>query len=104
MLGELFQVLLPESLQQRDLESCHDGWGHQGVTRTCLLLRRRVYWPKMAPAVRRYIQKCKRCVTANVTEPTPKVPMRHLLAFRPLEVLAIDFVKVDRGRTRNDGR
>lgn len=98
LLGELYQVLLPASLQQRAIEGCHEGWGHQGVVRTCSLLRRRVYWPKMAAAVRRHIGKCQQCVLAKATQPVPRVPMRHLLAFRPLEILAIDFVKIDRGR------
>jgi hypothetical protein len=95
--GELDQVLMPTSLQQRVLEGCHDGWGHQGVVRTCALLRRRVFWPKMAGSVRRHIGHCEQCVISKASEPQAKVPMRHLLAFRPLEVLAIDFVKIDRG-------
>ena len=52
----------------------------------------------MASDVRAHIRKCERCVRARVSEPVPKVPMRYLMAFRPLEVLAVDFVKVDRGR------
>ena len=98
VVGEVFQILVPESVRSRAVEGCHEGWGHQGVTRTCSLLRRRVYWPRMEADVRAHIRKCERCVKAKVSEPMPKVPMRHLLAFRPLEVLAIDFVKIDRGR------
>ena len=96
--GELFQMLLPKCLIPRVMQGCHDGWGHQGVTRTCSLLRRRVYWPNMATMVRRYISQCRQCITAKATEPKPRTPMRHLLAFRPLEVVAIDFVKLDKGK------
>ncbi len=62
------------------------------------LLRRRVYWPRMTADVRRHIHRCKLCTVAKATQPQVRVPMRHLLAFRPLEVLAVDFVKVDKGR------
>ena len=98
VLGETFQILLPKSLQSRIIEGCHDGWGHQGVARTCSLLRRRVYWPRMTADVRRHVYRCKLCTIAKATQPQARVPMRHLLAFRPLEVLAVDFVKVDKGR------
>ena len=47
VLGEIFQILMPKSLQLKAMEGCHNGWGHQGVTRTSSLLRRRVYWPQM---------------------------------------------------------
>ena len=35
---------------------------------------------------------------AKEAQPKPKVPMRHYMAFRPLELVAIDFVKIDKGR------
>ena len=95
--GETFQVLLPKSLQRRALEGCHDKWGHQGIARTSSLLRRRVYWPRMTATVRRHIRQFKQCIVAKEAQPHPRAPMRHLIAFRPLEILAIDFVKFDRG-------
>ena len=51
----------------------------------------------MTASVRRFINHFQRCILSMATQPQSKMPMRHLLAFRPLEVLAIDFVKVDRG-------
>ena len=95
--GELDQILLPKSLQAKAVTGCHDKWGHQGVARTCSLLRRRVYWPKMAAAVRKHVGNCRKCIIGKAAEPQARTPMRHLIAFKPLEVLAIDFVKVDRG-------
>ena len=65
---------------------------------TCSLHRRRVYWPKIAAAVHRHKSKCKRCVIAKISQPIPRVIIRHLLPFRPSDVLAIDFANVDRGR------
>ena len=96
--GEIFQYLLPECLHSQVLEGAHEGWGHQGVTRTFSLLRRRVYWPRMATSVHSHVSRCTQCVVAKVSQPRVRMPMRHLIAFRPLEVVAIDFVKIDKGR------
>lgn len=96
--GEIFQYLLPECLRLQVLEGAHGGWGHQGVTRTFSVLRRRVYWPRMATSVHRHVSNCTQCVMAKASQPRTRTPMRHLIAFRQLEVVAIDFVKIDRGR------
>ena len=92
------QLLVPKKLRSTILQATHDKWGHQGVSRTVSLLRRRCFWPGLQQDVRDHIQKCFNCSVRK--DPTPKVrtPMRHLLAFRPLEVLAIDFLKVEKGR------
>ena len=97
-LGRLNQLLVPELLKQTLLESVHDGWGHQGIGRTYGLLKTRCYWPGMYNHAKTYVKNCVKCTLAKT--PTPKVrpPLRHLLAFRPLELVALDFVKVDRGK------
>ena len=91
-LGRLNQLLVPELLKQTLLESVHDGWGHQGIGRTYGLLKTRCYWPAMYNHAKTYIKNCVKCTLAKT--PTPKVrpPLRHLLAFRPLELVALDFV------------
>ena len=96
-LGEGYQLLIPRSLRGIILEASHDQWGHQGVGRTLGFMKKRVFWPGMIGHVREHIQNCFQCAVTKT--PTPKVrpPMRHLLSFRPLERLAIDFLKLDRG-------
>eukprot|EP00057_Strongylocentrotus_purpuratus_P010055 XP_011664529.1 PREDICTED: transposon Ty3-I Gag-Pol polyprotein [Strongylocentrotus purpuratus] len=92
------QLLVPVSIRQTILQAVHEGWGHQGVTRTLGLLRSRCFWPGLQGDVRRHIKKCFNCTVAKAPTPTVKTPMRHLLAFKPLEVLGIDFLKMDRGK------
>ena len=92
------QLLVPAKAQSTILEAVHDKWGHQGITRTLALLQRRCYWPGQNQDVRKHIQKCFNCNVAKGPKPTVRTPMRHLLAFKPLEVLAIDFLKIDRGQ------
>ena len=92
------QLLVPTTLRDVVLKAVHDSWGHQGVTRTLALLRERCFWPGLNYDVRRHIKECLNCNVAKGSTPTMKTPMRHLMAFKPLEVFAIDFLKVERGK------
>ena len=94
----LFQMLTPVKLQKLMLEGAHDNWGHQGTNRTLALLRSRCFWPGISRRVRDYVHNCFKCTVSKTPSPTVKPPMRHLLSFKPMECLAIDFLKLDRGR------
>ena len=97
--GTLEQLVLPSSLRPDVLASLHDDMGHQGYERTMELLRPRVYWPAMYREVRDYIGSCERCTMGHA--PALRTTSSHLLASRPLEILAIDFTKLE---TASDGR
>ena len=98
VLGILHQLLTPQKLQTVMLEGAHDQWGHQGANRTLALLRSRCFWPGISRHVRKYVQQCFRCRLSKVPGPSERPPMRHLLSFRPMERLAIDFLKLDKGK------
>ena len=98
VLGQVYQLLTPKKLQKWMIESAHDHWGHQGVNRTLSLLKTRCFWPGIGGHVREHIRNCFRCNASKPPSPVIRTPMRHLLAFRPMERLAIDFLKLDRGR------
>ena len=96
--GEFKQFLTPEALKEKILSAAHDEWGHQGIKRTAEIIRKRCFWPQMSRTVTKHINACPSCVLAKAPHSEGKIPMRHLLAFKPLEILAMDFVKVDKGR------
>lgn len=98
ILGKVRQLLVPQVLRETMLNLTHDRWGHQGVDRTVNLLRDRCYWPGMSGELRLYIKKCYRCTMSKVPTPAICPPQRHLLAFRPQEIVAVDFLKLDKGR------
>lgn len=98
VLGSIRQLLVPVALRSTLLEMVHDRWAHQGINRTFEVLRRRCYWPGMHHDVKRHIGQCFRCVSAKSPTPAVRPPMRHLLAFQPQEIVAVDFLKLDRGR------
>jgi transposase InsO family protein len=93
--GELFQqLLLPACLKEQVLKQLHDQSGHQGMERTQALVRRRYFWPGLAKDVEKRCQTCERCVVAKAQQRVRPV-MGHLLARRPLEVVAIDFTVLE---------
>ena len=96
--GITYQLLVPSILQPVLIETAHNKWGHQGVSRTYSLLKQRCYWPGLHWNVKQYVNKCLDCTVAKAPTPKVRAPMKHLLAFQPLELVALDFVKLDRGK------
>lgn len=87
----VLQVLLPEVLREEVLESLHDHHGHQGIERTTTLVRERCFWPNLRQDVEQWCIKCERCVVAKALCPKVCTTMRHLMASKPLKILAIDY-------------
>ncbi|XP_034539554.1 uncharacterized protein LOC117812750 [Notolabrus celidotus] len=92
---EVYQLLLPEGLKEEVLMQLHQNHGHQGIEQTTELVRQRCYWPKMDLEIKEWCQRCERCVLAKCTQPRVRVPMGHLLAAKPNQVLAIDFTLLE---------
>ena len=99
--GQGKQLILPQKLKEKVLTSLHDGMGHEGSGRTLNLIRDRCYRPGIHSDVQAWIKKCERCTLSK--EPLPRVrpAMGHLLATRPLDVLAMDFTLLE---PATDGR
>lgn len=92
---EIYQLVLPEVLREDVLTSLHDDHGHQGIERTTDLVRRRCYWPGMSQDVERWCKNCERCTLAKAVQPKVRSFMGHLLASKPLDILAIDFTVLE---------
>jgi len=93
------QVLLPESLKEKVLQSIHDDHGHQCFERTYSLLHSRCIWPYMAKDVKAYCDKCSRCMLGKhgaSVRPT----IGSIIAKKPLEILAIDFTQLEQGTNK----
>ncbi len=89
---ETLQVILPMAMKDKVLMQLHQQHGHQGVERTTQLVRQRCYWPDMSSEIARWCQHCERCQHAKGLPSAHSSFMGHLLASRPNEVLAIDFM------------
>ncbi|KAL1007184.1 hypothetical protein UPYG_G00083180 [Umbra pygmaea] len=99
--GECDQLLLPACLREQVLKSVHDSMGHQGIERTLNLLRSRCFWVGMYEDVEQWIKACERCVLTKMPQPKIQAPMKSFLAYRPLEVVAVDFTVLE---PASDGR
>ncbi|MEE8207366.1 MAG: RNase H-like domain-containing protein, partial [Nitrosomonadaceae bacterium] len=88
-----YQVVLPASLQPRALIGCHDGVGHVGRDKTLGLLRERFYWNTMHADALTHVKNCSRCLKRKSTG--DKVPMEIIHVTQPLELVHMDFLKIE---------
>ena len=93
---ETCQLLVPKSLQHDVLRGLHDNAGHQGGERTEALIRERFYWPAIRESVAEWLAQCRRCTLSKMPYKTIRTPMESVLATKPLEVVCIDYTKLER--------
>ena len=96
---EYHQLVLPQRYHCKILKALHDHMGHQGIDRTMDLLRERVYWPSMAKDTQNWVTNCRRCqiTWGDYNQPKPKIG--HLEAHNPLDLVCLDFTKIDPSKT-----
>ena len=76
----------------------HDDYGHQGLDRTLALVRERFYWSTMNHDATEYVTNCHWCHIADGHYTGPHTQQGSLVANNPLDLLGIDFLKVDPSR------
>lgn len=99
--GGLKQLVLPKCLQERVMTTLHTQAGHQGIERTIGLIHSRFYWTGMHTDITNFCKACERCCISKLPQPKVRVPMDHLLASKPNELLAMDFTILEKA---SDGR
>ena len=82
-------------VRSKVLQSLHNDLGHQGIDRTIDLLRERVHWPTMTQDANLWVDQCRRCQVAKGNYNTPKPKFGHLITHNPLDLVCLDFTKVD---------
>ena len=92
---EYHQLVLPQRYHKKILQSLHNYLGHQGINRTLDLLRERVYWPTMTQDASSWVEQCRRYQVAKGNYNIPKPKYGHLIAHNPLDLVCLDFTKVD---------
>ncbi|KAI4904285.1 hypothetical protein NFI96_007443, partial [Prochilodus magdalenae] len=93
---EVWQLIVPETLQRKVYESQHEHGGHFGERGTLEMMRRSYYWPSMSRDVQDWIKQCKRCALAKDVLPRIRAPMVCDSVSAPLEVLAMDYTLLER--------
>ena len=77
------------------LKLLHDGQGHQGLERTLALCWERFYWNTMFQDVTNYVKTCPQCQIVKGDYTDPKTKPGTIIANNPIDLLCIDFTKVD---------
>ena len=96
---ETHQLVLPLEYHQTVLHMLHDDHGHQGLDWTLALVRERFYWSTMNhDDATEYVTNCHRCHVAKGHYTGPHTQQGSLVANNPLNLLCIDFLKVDPSR------
>ena len=88
-------VILPGTCRDETFQFAHDRHGHQGTERTLQIMRKRCFYPRMNSDVAHRVETCSRCLQAKKSNRRIFQPTGHLVASEPLEVIALDFTKVE---------
>ena len=96
---EYHQLVLPQRYHHKVLTALHDNMGHQGINQTMDLLRERVYWPSIAKDAQSWVTGCHHCQIARGDFTQPRTKIGHLEANNPLDLVCLDFTKIDPSET-----
>ena len=95
---EIQQLILPSILHGDVLKALHDDNGHHGLQCVLDLLHQKVYWPTMYADANHWLSNCQQCIVVKGDYSEPKTLQGSLVSNQPLELLGIDFTKVDVSR------
>ena len=89
-------LVLPRSLIKEVLEGIHDDNGHQGIERSMARVNLWYTWKGKYEDVRKYVNECEVCSRSKGIVRKPIIRLGSLGASRPLELLFLDFVTLDK--------
>ena len=91
-----YRLVVPVQLIEKILNLVHDRFGHQGIARTLSIAKDRYFWFGMSKDITQHIQNCDRCTRAKSPPRKIVTPMESIVATRPLEIIALDFITVEK--------
>ena len=89
---------MPRKYHEAVFHMLHDDNGHQGLDQILALVRERFYWGTMNHDVTEYITNCHQCHVTKGHYTGPQTQQGSHVAINPLDLLCIDFMKVDTSR------
>ena len=89
------QLVLSIEYRAQAMVIFHDENGHQGVEHTVTLVWERFYWGTMLYDIQSWVKNCQHCKTANGPYTDPEPPQGLIVANNPMDLLLIDFMKLD---------
>ena len=89
------QLVLPQCFHHKILTALHGNMGHRGIDHTIDLLRERVYWPSVVKDAQNWVTGCHHYQIGRGDYNQPKPKIGHLEANNPLDLVCLDFTKID---------
>lgn len=88
------RLYVPESLRRRVMDQFHLGSsaGHVGRARMLFSMRSRVFWPRMARDVARYLKHCLDCTRAKLSRDTQAGLLQPFTTSGPFSMVSLDIV------------
>jgi transposase InsO family protein len=90
------QIILPSKFRTLVFRELHEKMGHLGAERVFHLTRERFYWPGMRSDIEHLITNVCSCVKQKKPTLTTREPMQSITTSAPFELVAIDFVHLER--------
>ena len=90
------QVVLPKCYHGLVHKELHEDMGHLGPEKVIELAQQRFYWPGMAKTLKDNIQKRCKCIVDRKPTVPEKAPLKPIVAQYPFEIVAIDYMKLDK--------
>lgn len=93
------QIVVPREQANFLLTAYHNQSGHFGTQKTESTLRRRYFWVGMRPDIEKWCRDCVTCSLKRPADSTQKDPLHPIPSCRPLELVALDHVKLEHSST-----
>ena len=90
------QIVLPEKFHPIVYQELHDENGHLGSERVFDLASQRFYWAHMKSDIEHYTTKVCKCLKQWHPNKPPRAPMQSIVTTQPFELVAIDFLHLER--------
>ena len=92
---EYHQMVLPLKFQAQVLQLLHDSPGHQGIEKNIALCQEHFYWNTMFQDATKYVKDCPWCQIVKGDYTKPNRILGFIIAQNPLDLMCVDFTKVD---------
>lgn len=92
------QIVLPAQYKELVYKYVHSEMAHLGVERALHVARERFYWPAMQGDIEHFITKVCKCNKQKKPTVHSRAPMGHVTATAPFEMIAIDYVHLEKSR------
>ena len=87
-----YPIILPHMLIGHVLELAHNKLGHNGISRTCAMLKQLYYWKGMKSSIIKHVKSCDVCQKHNL-QIVPYAKLHFDTATFSMEFISMDLIR-----------